>query len=147
MSDGENKFWKELDRAMGNKWHASRIESRAFTPGYPDVSFAINHCLSGHIELKFGMSTSMPKIRASQIRWITNRVKMGGVVFIASKIHHKRKWLFLLHRGNQIKELHADRKLSIWDEIRINPDKTLDGLTSAIHHYSHYPEDYYDAVY
>ena len=81
----ETRFWKWL-RGKLPRGHFCRVEPPP-SPGIPDVNYCIKG-VEGWIELKMGLLRERPfnarnkGLRISQKRWIRERLKTNGRVFV-----------------------------------------------------------------
>ena len=71
----------------------SRIESGDTSPGFPDVHYQLDHDITGTMELKKARRqfdvvpfTSKHGMRKSQIFWIRDNIRCGGVVWIIAEV-------------------------------------------------------------
>jgi hypothetical protein len=81
----------------------SSIETGATAGGVPDSEYCFAGGRQGWVEFK-NVKGWRVNLRPAQVAWISRRVRMGGVVFIAAR---KDYGLFLLH-GRHVERLRDD---------------------------------------
>ncbi len=82
----ERKLWAALNRLIGHRWHAQRLEDK-LALGVPDLIYAING-VQGAIELKV-VNRTTNKIRVSpyQRSWLMKHGTKGGRSFLMVWAH------------------------------------------------------------
>lgn len=109
----EHNLWELMRDRMGNRWHASRVESRLTSAGIPDI----NYCIQGHeshIELKYSDDGSAPKVRSTQTNWFRDRVKAGGRPWVFSLIEVGDRKMYMLHKGDDMTRLARSKSTIEW---------------------------------
>ena len=86
----EDSTWEWLRDVALPDGHYSRVESAHTSPGFPDVDYQLGLDISGTIELKYSKNKDIPfpgkpGLRKTQLRWIKNRVRYQGYVFIIAE--------------------------------------------------------------
>ncbi len=113
----ETDLWTTLNTLMGKRWHASRVESHATSPGIPDVDYCVTKLdhrmlgakgVEGHIELKHTHKLKRPKIRNSQVRWHHKRHESGGRSLILTHFDTEYEDLYMWHLGSQARRLATE---------------------------------------
>lgn len=119
--------------------HVSQIESPLHAVGFPDL----NVCVRGtefNIELKAFKEEGRMKLRPSQVKWIFDRCKRGGVVFILTYVEGKNESSIVLHNGYDVLQLSAPQSIKSWlsssvcviPVIKRAEAQAIEGLASAL---------------
>ena len=152
----EASLWEWLRDVALPLGQYSRIESPDTAPGFPDVHFQVTKgktSTSGTLELKAtdrNMRVPFPNeekgLHTSQLRWIRDNVKEGGIVWI---IAETPGIIYIIHGKEAAKfngATHEDLVELAWNMIhRDNPKgaaTTLDAALRVPSNYRLYAEYY-----
>lgn len=140
----ETNLWKWL-RPYCPVGHYVRIENGEIGPGTPDVSFCVNGT-EGWMELKDARSKTakvpFPNedvgLHKSQIRWIKDRLKAGGNVWVVARVGKSILFIpgkhYLAFNGATLSRLKFLSKLEI---DMNNPAPTLKKLKQILEKKQH----------
>ena len=97
----ESNLWEWLRDIALPYGHYSRIESPDTAPGFPDVHYQVGEKGTGTLELKAtdrALKVPFPNeekgLHKSQLRWIKDNLKHGGIVWIIAEVPGV---IYLLH--------------------------------------------------
>ena len=97
----ESSLWEWLRDIALPYGHYSRIESPDTAPGFPDVHYQVGEKGTGTLELKAtdrALKVPFPNeekgLHKSQLRWIKDNLKHGGIVWIIAEVPGV---IYLLH--------------------------------------------------
>ena len=97
----ESSLWEWLRDIALPYGHYSRIESPDTAPGFPDVHYQVGEKGTGTLELKAtdrALKVPFPNeekgLHKSQLRWIRDNLKHGGIVWIIAEVPGA---IYLLH--------------------------------------------------
>jgi hypothetical protein len=119
----EANLWEWLRDVALPLGQYSRIETGDTSPGFPDVHCQLGPGLSPTIELKFSRSpsaftpfTASTGMRKSQIKWIRENVRQGGVSWIIAEVTPS---IFIIggHLVDQINGASQEKLHSLAEEI------------------------------
>lgn len=141
----ESNLWEWLRDIALPLGHYSRIESPDTAPGFPDVQFQVGKGC-GTIELKANhrpANVPFPDeekgLHTSQIRWIRDNVKEGGIVWIIAEVPGT---IYIIHGKDADKfngATHDDLIDMAWNNIsRDNPKSAVSVLDAALRTTSNY---------
>ena len=141
----ESNLWEWLRDVALPLGHYSRIESPDTAPGFPDVSFTVGET-TGAIELKANdrpANVPFPNeekgLHKSQLRWIRDNVKEGGIVWIIAETPGV---IYIIHGKDAEKfngATHDDLIDMAWNSIsRDNPKGAVAILEAALRTPSNY---------
>jgi len=160
----EGNLWDWLRDVVLPLGHYSRIESPDTAPGFPDVHFQVirrspedrvksETSTSGTLELKATdrrLRVPFPDeekgLHRSQLKWIRNNVKEGGIVWIIAETPEK---IYIIHGKDAAKfngAEHEDLFDMAWNMMnRDNPKEAAKLLDAALRVPSNYRlyQEYY----
>jgi hypothetical protein len=116
----ENELRKHLFRLMAGKTdcHWTRVESHSLSLGVPDLAYTVNGN-TGWMELKHSKNGEVPRIRASQKKWISENTRCGGHPLIMTSFNSIDGSGFILNRGNVVEALYKSKTLKEWKDLSI----------------------------
>lgn len=95
--------------------HVTCIESPMHGVGFPDL----NVCLNGreiNVELKYGCGR-LPKIRSTQLKWFTDRMKAGGKPLIMACLIREGEAHVHVYSGHRIYDLYRATAFKRWENL------------------------------
>ena len=106
----EANLWEWLRDVALPLGQYSRIETGDTSPGFPDVHAQVGPCGCFTIELKFAKHagaripfTKKHGMRRSQIKWIRENLRQGGVVWIIAEVTPS---IFVIG-GHRVKDING----------------------------------------
>lgn len=143
----ETRFWHWLSGGALPPGDYSRVEPPP-TPGIPDVNYCIEG-IEGWIELKVGRNRRCPfngrnkGLRASQRRWMRNRLRYNGRVFVLVAVG---PWIYLF-RAKEALLLTAESTLDDFQRLAlcVQPRRITPELTANFKYVLTNNEIYYES--